>query len=135
MPNITFTDNTAQIVGLLEQEAVAFLYEMGGELQTTVTRASRNATGQTKNAWELVVDESNLTATVGNPMENAIWEEFGTGEYAINGDGRQTPWKYEDKNGKWHTTTGKKPNRTLTRAFEKMKPKIARRLQEIIGER
>ena len=25
-------------------------------------------------------------------MENAIWEEFGTGEYALNGDGRKGKW-------------------------------------------
>lgn len=131
MPNIVFTDNTAQVVGLLEQEAIAFLYEAGNELLSEVRRNSRVDTGQTKNAWELVVDEISLTAIVGNPMENAIWEEFGTGEYAVNGNGRQTAWKYKDRHGKWHTTTGKKPNRTLTKSFNKVKPKIARRLQQM----
>ena len=42
--------------------------------------------------WTYQVDESKLEATIGNPMENAIWEEFGTGEYALNGDGRKGKW-------------------------------------------
>lgn len=133
MANVTFTDNTARVCGLLEEQAIAFLYEVGAELQAEVKRNSRVDTGQTKNAWEMVVDENNFTVVVGNPMENAIWEEFGTGEYAVNGNGRQTPWKYKDRHGKWHTTKGKKPQRTLTKAFEKVKPKIEARLREIVG--
>lgn len=31
--------------------------------------------------------------------------EFGTGIHNENG-GRQTPWKYKDRNGEWHTTQG-----------------------------
>lgn len=133
MANISFTDNTATIIGLLEQEAIAFLHEIGAELQSEVRRTSRVDTGQTKGAWELVVDESNHTAIVGNPMENAIWEEFGTGEYAVKGDGRQTPWKYKDRHGKWHTTRGKKPQGTLTKAFTKMRPIIITELRNRMG--
>lgn len=43
------------------------------------------------------MDESAQVATVGNPLQNAIWEEFGTGEYALEGDGRKTPWRYKDE--------------------------------------
>ena len=32
--------------------------------------------------------------------------EFGTGVHNENGDGRQTPWRYKDRHGEWHTTSG-----------------------------
>ena len=39
---------------------------------------------QQKGQWTNVVDESKLEATIGNPMEQSIWTELGTGEYALN---------------------------------------------------
>lgn len=36
--------------------------------------------------------------------------EFGTGVYNEDGNGRQTPWKYKDRAGNWHTTEGMKPD-------------------------
>ena len=46
--------------------------------------------GQTKSSWDRKVLENE--GVVGSSSENAIWEEFGTGDYAVNGDGRKTPW-------------------------------------------
>lgn len=130
--SVTFKDNTLEITEMLEKEAIAFLHEAGGELLTQVRRNTRVDTGQLKNSWKLVVDEKNLIAIVGSPLENAIWEEFGTGEFALNGNGRKKiPWKYQDVRGKWHTTTGKKPSRALFKAFNTTKPKIIRRLNSI----
>lgn len=36
----------------------------------------------------------------------AMYVEFGTGIYAEAGNGRQTPWSYQDAKGNWHTTRG-----------------------------
>lgn len=153
---IIFNDNTVQVVGLLEQEAVAFLYEAGNALRNQVVRNCDmvSDTGDTKDKWEVHVDESNLVATVGNPTENAIWEEFGTGEYAAKGDGRKTPWYvpvegytgkkkpsfqgkvtivYGKEGKKFFKTDGKTPKYHLTKAFEKTKPKIIRRLKQRMG--
>ena len=62
-------------------------------------------------------------SVIGNPLENAIWEEYGTGEYALKGNGRKKPWVYKDERGNWHTTHGKKPLRPLQKAFDKTKGK------------
>lgn len=159
MGNVEFKDNTAKVIEMLEQEAIAFLYEAGGELLSQVKRnASKTTkTTSTMNAWELIVDERGLTATVGNPMQNAIWEEFGTGEFAHNGDGRKGWWVYvaggtvrsnnvkeytyekakqvvaimRSKGLDAHMTQGKHPKYHLTKAFETTKPKIKRRLEKI----
>ena len=158
MSNVRLEDNILEVIGILKEEAVAFLYEAGGELQAQVQRNTRVSEGQLKGSWQLVVDEEKLTATIGSPLENAIWEEFGTGEYAVNGDGRKGGWwvkvgsgsneipphvanKYawekvrKDKDGNltFVYTQGKKPSQALTKAFTKTKPKIQRRLQQIMG--
>ena len=41
----------------------------------------------------------------------------GTGKYSKNGNGRQEPWVYKDRQGNWHTTEGMKPNPFLEDAL------------------
>ena len=94
---------------------------------------------ETANAWTYEVDEAAKTATIGNPLENAIWEEFGTGEYALNGDGRKdVPWFYVDYKGEGHWTKGKKPRRHLYKAMTAKKSQIKQsftlRMKELNGQ-
>lgn len=70
---------------------------------------------------------------VGNTMEYAPYVHQGTGIYAINGDGRKTPWKYKVEAGKykgWHETVGQKPQPFL----EDAKVKNIAKIQIILGE-
>lgn len=46
---------------------------------------------------------------IGTDVKYGKYIEYGTGQDAENGDGRQTPWRYKDKNGAWHQTNGYKP--------------------------
>ena len=129
---VRFTDNSAQVKGALSDAVIAYLYEAGGELEAQVKRNSRVGSGQLKNAWTYKVDEAEGKTVVGNPLENAIWEEFGTGEYALNGDGRKGGWYYQDDKGKWHHTYGKTPHRAFHRAFTSLKSALIRRAQEVL---
>lgn len=124
MSDIHFTDNRFECKGAISDSIIAFLHEVGGEFASQTARNSRVDTGQTKGSWDYVVDTSDLMVTVGSPLENAIWEEFGTGEYALNGNGRKGGWYYVDARGDGHFTHGKKPNRALWNAFETLKPSI-----------
>ena len=99
MSEVEFTNNSMQIKKALREKAIAFLEEAAGEVQTAVHNASRVDTGETRGSYTYVVDESALEATVGAPEENAIWEEFGTGEYALHGDGRKGGWYIRMKKG------------------------------------
>ncbi len=121
---VEFTDNSIQVKDAIQDNIIGFLYETGGEFASQTARNSRIKTGQTKGSWDYAVDESALVVTIGSPLENAIWEELGTGEYALNGDGRKGGWYYVDELGNGHFTYGKKPNRALWNAFETLKPKI-----------
>lgn len=133
---VEFTDNSAKVKAALEDAAIAYLYEAGGELEAQVKRNSRVGSGQLKNSWTYRVDESKGECTVGSPLENAIWEEFGTGEYALHGDGRKGGWYYKDeKDGKWHHTFGKTPHRAFQKAFTSLKTALIKRAEQILKAR
>lgn len=132
---VQFTDNTMQVRAALDDAVRAYLYEAGGELEAQVKRNTRVGSGQLKNAWTYKVDESENKVVVGNPLENAIWEEFGTGEYALHGDGRQGGWYYQDINGKWHHTYGKAPHRAFHNAFNSLKNALINRAEQILRGR
>lgn len=135
----------------IRKAIIAGLYEGGGEILSQVIRNTRVDTGQLKNSWQCKVDEDKLEATIGSPLENAIWEEFGTGEYALNGDGRKGGWyvpaeelsakaktkmqKRIIKGKEFYFTKGKKPSRALSSAFTAKKrvaeKAIKRKLKEM----
>lgn len=133
--SVKLTNNTAKVKAALDDACIAYLYEAGGELEAQTKRNTRVGTGQLKNSWTYKVDESKGEVTVGSPLENAIWEEFGTGEYALNGDGRKGGWIYQDDNKKWHHTYGKKPHRALQSAFTTLKAALIKRAGEVLKAR
>lgn len=134
MAVVELEDFSIQVKNALEGTALRFLEESASEIETQARRNSRVDTGQLKGSWAHLVDESKMEATIGSPLENAIWEEFGTGEYAVTGNGRKGGWNYQDDVGDWHHTEGKKPNRTLQRAFDMRKGKIMSRADELFKE-
>ena len=130
--SVQFTDNSAAVKVALDEAVKAYLYEAGGEIEAQVKRNSRVGTGQLKNSWSYRVDESKGETTIGSPLENAIWEEFGTGEYALHGDGRKGGWWYQDDKGKWHHTYGKTPHRAFQRAFNSLKNALISRAEQVL---
>lgn len=132
MANVQFTNNSVEVRAALSAAAIAYLHEAGGELEAQVKRNTRVGSGQLKNSWTYRVDESEGVATIGSPLENAIWEEFGTGEYALHGDGRKGGWVYRDDNGQFHFTLGKKPHRAFQNAFDSRKAALIRRAEEVL---
>lgn len=134
MVDIEFVDNRVQVNKALDDAVGAFLLEASAEIVSAAARGSRADSGQLKGSWKANVNESKGEAVIGSELENAIWEEFGTGEYAAKGDGRKGGWSYQDDSGNWYHTTGKKPNRTLQRAFDGTKGKIINRAKQIFKE-
>lgn len=133
MAEIQFEDYSMKVKDALQSATIAFLHETGGEIKSQTQRNTRKDTGQTAGSWKCEVDESALTATIGSNEMNAIYEEFGTGEGALHGDGRKTPWRYKDRKGQWHTTHGKQAQRPFFRAFNTNKEKIRRMLEQKLG--
>ena len=76
---------------------------------------------------EIVGDE--VHGAVGNSLEHAIYHHQGTGIYAVNGDGRKTPWSYDDpKTGEKIWTRGSKPNPYLKDTIEQEQSTISKLL-------
>ena len=135
--SVEFQDFSMKVKGAMDDAVLQFLEEAGAELEAQTKRnQTRVDSGETKGQWTHVVDEAKQTCTVGNPLENAIWEEFGTGEYALEGNGRKGGWWYQDKDtGEWHYTEGKTPLRALHTAFVNTKGKIIRRAEQVLKGR
>lgn len=132
MADVEFIDNRVVVKRMLEDVVGKFLIESSGEVVGQAARNSRVKSGQTKGSYQANVDENKGIAYIGSPLENAVWEEFGTGEYALHGDGRKGGWFYEDEKGVGHFTHGKTPNRPLQKAFNSSKGNIIKRAEEIL---
>lgn len=132
MADVKFEDNSMKVKAAIDEALLQFLEEAASELQSQAARGTPVDTGQLEGSWAHTVDESNLEAKIGSPLENAIWTEFGTGEYALKGNGRKGGWFYKDDKGQGHFTHGKKPVRMLHNAFEQTKGKIIKRAEQIM---
>lgn len=138
---------TPQIKEGMSDGAKEWLIEVASEILSETQRntaVGRVGGGQTKASFRLgELDNSEMSITVGSDSKNAIWEEFGTGDYAINRDGRHGGWYvmigegsnqmsesvakaygfriYHGKNGKrFIHTYGKRPKRALQKAVKKV---------------
>ena len=67
---------------------------------------------------------NSIEGIVFTPLEYAQYQEYGTGIYAENGNGRKTPWVYMDDKGNYHYTRGQHPQPYMRPALEENKDKI-----------
>lgn len=72
-----------------------------------------------------------LEGTVFTPLEYAPYIEYGTGLFAEKGNGRkEVPWNYQDDEGKWHSTSGLKPQPFMRPSLDENRQKIVDTLKE-----
>ena len=69
---------------------------------------------------------------IGTNVEYAPYVHEGTGIYAKNGNGRQTPWTYRSADGTYHRTVGQKPKPFLQDALDEEMPNILDCFKELI---
>ena len=125
--SVEFKDFSKIVLQKIHETGEIFLKEVGGEVEAQTKRNTKVKTGKTKGSWEHVVNADKMEVQVGSRYKNALWEEFGTGIYALNGDGRKNKWVYKNpKDGKFYTTVGKKPRRALYNAYNSKKNLIIR---------
>ena len=162
--DVEFTDNSVQVKAELNKALIAFLREASAEIKT---QAERNTpvgeSSQLRRSWDTVIDEGKLQAIIGNTLEYAIYNELGTGEYALEGKGRKGYWVFVkdgstgnmSRSSKTYTlaeakrimaylrkkgleayyTNGIRPKRMLYKAFIMWKPKIQARAKQIFKSR
>lgn len=148
-------NNLPEISGEVKKIALQWLEETSGELESQAARNTRVDTTDTKVSWTHQVDEGAMEAVAGSPKINAVYEEYGTGEYAVNGDGRKGYWVFvkgssgPSTKGKTYSlekakqvmailrskgldayyTKGKQPNPALHDAWDKVTPKAKKQLK------
>ena len=133
--SVIFKDFSKEVQEKINALGVAWLEEASGEVEAQTKRNTKVDTGKTKSSWEHKVYDEKLEAEVGSRYKNALWEELGTGIYALNGDGRKdVPWFYKDAEGKGHLTKGKKPRRAFHNAYQSLKNKTIKSCQERFKE-
>ena len=134
MSDVQYENNSVTVKSEMTDAINRFLAEAGGEIQNAAVENSRTATGQTKGSYKykVVPDSQASTVYIGSDYQNAIWEEYGTGEFALKGNGRKSPWTYKSSDGHFYRTHGKTANRPLHRAFVSTKEKIKRRLRQVL---
>lgn len=133
MACVEFEDNSVQVKEAIERAGVTWLHEACGDIEAQTKQNAKVKTGQTKGSYRYAVDASSLTGYVGSDYQNAVWEEYGTGEYALGGNGRKGGWFYVDQEGHGHFTRGKKPRRPLFLAFTSLKSSLIRHAEEVFG--
>lgn len=129
--SVTFKDYRVEVKGAIGSKCEGFLGAATGEIASQAADNSPIDTGQLKGSWGTAVEGN--TGIVGSGLEYAIYQEFGTGEYAAKGDGRKGGWAYQDDNGNWHFTKGTKPVRMLSNAFSTKMPVIIELAKKTFG--
>lgn len=132
--SVRFEDYSIQVRAAIEDATHNFLEEAASLVEGQAVDNSPVDTGQLKGSFAHVVDDSKDEAQVGSTAEHSIYVEFGTGEHALKGNGRQGGWRYQDDKGEWHYTTGQKPVRMLYNAFETKKSAIINEARRRFGE-
>ena len=82
------------------------------------------------------VTGNSIEGIVFTPLEYAPYQEYGTGLFAENGNGRKTGWAYEDeKTGETIFTRGNRPHPFLRPAVNENKDKIIQIISDSIKSR
>lgn len=132
--SVKITNNSAKIKGMIDQKSIAFLEEAKSLIASQASRNTKRVTGQLSNSFtsDSTVDVGKLTAYIGSNVKYAPFYEFGTGEHALKGNGRQGGWVYRDpETGKLVFTRGSKPRRPLYNAYMAKKGAVQNRAKEV----
>lgn len=117
---VKLIDNAALVIAELREKVDTALEAVGTQAEShaksIITQEKRVDTGALRNSVSHAI--SGDTVYIGSNLPYAVYNELGTGIYASQGNGRQTPWAYRDRDGVWHWTRGMKPIHFLKRAIE-----------------
>lgn len=133
---VELKDYTAQILESWETKGKSFMLEVKDLVAGQAADNSPRDSGDLKRSFkeDSYVDEAEGVAYIGSSLKYSIYQEYGTGEYALQGKGRLGGWVYySDKKGRFYFTKGTTPKRMLYRAIKTTRPMIEARAKEIFG--
>lgn len=131
-------DNTDKIIREIENTKQKALLMAGLFVQArAVENTNPNVdTGLLQSSIEVRLNDD--YALIGTTIEYAPYLEFGTGIYAVNGNGRKTPWFYKYDGNKrprgWYFTRGSRPYPFLRPALYENYDEIKRIIKTEMGK-
>lgn len=97
--------NMGKACALVERTAKQKAPKDTGELRRSITS-------------EVEVTDDAVIGTVFTPLEYAPYVEYGTGLFAEGGGRTDVPWRYQDDEGNWHSTSGQHPQPYMRPALD-----------------
>ena len=132
MAEVTLTSNLDFVIKELNNQVKVAAEIIGGMAESYAKKLCPVDTGNLRNSITHTTEDNGATIVIGTAVTYAPYVELGTGVHAEEGKGRKTPWSYKDADGKWHTTSGMKPQPFLRPAFENHKDEYKRVLKETL---
>ena len=129
-----FVDNSKAAKRELERAAIRGLIKASLLVEGQAVLLAPVDKGGLRDSIGYKVDESELVAYIGTNCEYAIYVEFGTGEFAENGNGRKGGWVYKTPNGEVRFTYGMSPQPYLRPAFRQNQKAIRDILADCLRE-
>lgn len=129
-----FVDNSKAVKRQLELAAIRGLFQAAILVESQAVLLAPVNQGALRNSIGYKVNESELVAYVGTNCEYAIYVEFGTGEFAENGNGRKGGWLYRTADGEVHFTYGMAPQPYLRPAFRQKQNAIRKILADCLRD-
>lgn len=156
---VEFKDFSARIKAAADEVGVAWLHKWSNSIASKAKDTCQldgDAGTDLRKSYRADVNSGKGEAFVGSPLEQAYWEEFGTGEHAVKEPHRRGWWVYKDgyeggggkvlterqakamaraSDGSVHATDGRDPSYTLENAFKYAAPKANADLERMLKER
>lgn len=156
--SVELKDHSFEVKAALDDTTIAWLHTWANEIASHAkdnVKLEGDEGVQLRKSYRADVSETTGEAKIGSPLESAYWEEFGTGEYAVHGDGRKGWWVWKEgytgNGGEMlteeeakaiaasdptiHATNGRPPAHTLEKAFTVNKPKAIADLERQLKAR
>lgn len=101
-------DYSNERIADIERAAVKALTKVGLIVESSAKTKARFDTGQLRDGIDHKVSAKGkeTVVMVGSNDDHAVYNEFGTGEFAEKGNGRKGGWFYVGPDGKGHFTRG-----------------------------
>lgn len=129
-----FVDNSEAVKRELERAVIRGLIKASLLVEGQAVLLAPVDKGGLRDSIGYKVDESELVAYIGTNCEYAIYVEYGTGEFAENGNGRKGGWVYKTPNGEVRFTYGMPPQPYLRPAFRQNQKVIRDILADCLRE-
>jgi HK97 gp10 family phage protein len=109
--SLVIKDYTKDLLKELQRKQLVFVQKAAQAVRTEAVVRAPVDKGNLKNSIQVAsyVQDGIAVAEVGPTAFYAPYIEYGTGVYAVNGNGRKTPWSYQNAEKKWFTTIGQEP--------------------------